>query len=488
MPSTTNNTPRIAVLMPMGWSVRNVVYSGILERLAGLGIQVYLLVRGHDVDFLENPAYAEFSLAAGIEPLLVPPIRVRLKGRSLLKQVIQSAFYQRNKLRGYAIYRRWLERHYTPFQRLRALAVEVLGWLAKPLLIFQGLNNLYQRLYRYEYHLPPIAEQLQEIAPDLIWSTVNVDPLSEPAYLLAAKDLNMPVVTSILSFDNLTTKSINLNYLSYTHYLTWNEVMRAQLLTLFPKVTEQQVTITGTPQFDFHRNPAFQWTRERTLARLGLKPHARFFLYAGTSEALAPDEPALLAELARRMNRDAVLQDCWLVIRYHPSDKQARWQDALAGVEHVVLSQPWHAEPDPDGWALSTPEDHSLFISSLVHCEACLNIASTTTLDAAILDRPAIGIRFECEDEAPREILYEEYDVEHFKPLVDSGGLQVAHTWSELVSLMQQAISAAGADKHLRVRMVERECGIVDGLAAERVVQALMDCLGSSSQKGSGID
>lgn len=472
----TNNSskPSIAILMPMVWGLRNVVHSGVLERLTKAGVDVHLLMRDYDPALLQEPAYADFGLAASCQSLLLPPVKRRIKGRSFFRDVIHSAFSRRNKIGSYALYRRWFERDYTPAQRCRAWVIECLGTLAQPAPIFFRLCGYYDKLCRLEYDLAPVRNQLLEIAPVLIWSTVNIEKSFERAYVLAARQLQIPIVNSILSFDNLTSKPA---HLVYDHYLVWSQGMKEQLLKFYPQVSSEQVTITGTPQFDFHRRPEFLWSRHKTLERLGLPSRACYFLYTCGNQSLTPAEPELVIRLAQRMQTDNVLRKYWLVVRTHPLDDWARWNVVSDSSDRVVLSQAWDVTPDAEGWALPTGDDQACFISSLAHAEACLNIASTTTLDAAILDRPVVGIRFEREDDAPREILYEEYEADHYRPLVESGGLRLARNWPELMDFMRQAIVTPERDRENRARMVAQECGLVDGRAAERMADALPDCL-----------
>jgi len=471
--------------MPMVWGLRNVVYSGVLKRLTTAGVDVHLLLRQYDPALLQMPAYADFRLAASCQALLLPPIQRRIRGRSLLRDVLHSAFSRRNKIGSYALYRRWFERHHTFAQRCRAQAIELLGALAQPAPIFFRLYKCYDDLCRREYDLTPVRAQLQEMAPDLLWSTVNVEKSFERAYVLAARQLQIPVVNSILSFDNLTSKPA---HLIYDYYLVWNQGMKDQLLRFYPQVSESQVAITGTPQFDFHRRPEFLWSRQETLQRLGLPPEARYFLYAAGNQTLVPAEPELVTMLAQRMSREAELREQWLVVRTHPLDDWSRWRTIEQSSERVVLSRAWDTTPDAEHWALPTPADQARFVSSLAHAIACLNIASTTTLDAAILDRPVIGIRFDGERDAPRDIMYEEYDADHYRPLVQSGGLRLAHNWAELMQLMRQALREPERDREARARMVVQECGVVDGRAAERVANALLDYLAQIGSQMTGLE
>jgi len=463
---------KLVILLPMVWSIRNIVHSGLLDLLPG--VDVHLLIHQYDPGLLPLPFNQAFSSAASCQALQAPEMKQRVFGMAFLKEIIKSAFSRRNAIGSYPIYQHWNHRNSTFFQRLRIQMVELLGFLAQPAPFFFGLCRISNYLYPKSNDLTPIRQQLNEIQPDLLLSTVNVESTYERAYILAAKELGIPIVISILSFDNLTTHPI---HLLYDHYLVWNQGMRDQLLRLYPQVTKDQVRITGTPQFDFHRRPACLWTREYTLQHLGLPPNAEYFLYGTSVEGLTPAEPELVARIAKKIQEHDILKNYWLVVRIHPRDDWSRWDGVRRSSSHVVLSKAWDVTPNSSGWALPTMDDHARLTSSLVHATACINIASTISLDAAILDRPVIGIRFDKEPDAPPEILYEEYDTDHYRPLVELGGLRLAHTWDELLDLMQQAIEHPDRDRDARARMVSQECGMVDGKAAERVANALLDIL-----------
>jgi hypothetical protein len=305
---------------------------------------------------------------------------------------------------------------------------------------------------------------LRSIAPDLVWSTANIAAAEQP-YRAAARDLGVPVATSILSFDNLTSRGL---LPRDAHYLVWADRMRLELKRLYPDVRDDEISVTGTPQFDFHRRRESQWPRERTLAELGLEPDASYFLYGASHVSLAPEEPALVAQLAARMASVPLIANRALVVRLHPLDDPGRWH-AVARMKRVRISR---AYGDASGRGPAV-EDHARLTSSLIHADACLNIASTITLDAAIVDRPIVCLDFTDEPDSPRDLLYAEYGCEHYAPLVQSGGVRLARNWRQLFELMEQAITAPARDRALRARMIADQCGPVDGCAAQRVARVL---------------
>jgi hypothetical protein len=454
--------------MPMVWSVRNVVHAGTLRALAAGGVEVHLLMR--DTDTSSAGAEARlFDEAAGVHPLLQAPGTV-MRGKALLDAVTTSAFHRRTRNRSHDIYRRWFARHDGPSLRLRGALVETAGrLLAQPALIAL-LERASEAMARHGRDLDPIRRQLRTIDPDLIWSTVNVSGLEQP-YRLAARDLGIPVAASILSFDNLTSRG---PLARDEAYLVWGARMKAQLRRFYPAIDERRITITGTPQFDFHRQPAFTWPRERTLRELQLSPGRHYFLYGASHAALAPEEPRLVAQLAERMGERPLLDTRALVVRLHPLDDVKRWLPHVGALPRVRLSPAFAAATAADGWAIPSLDDHARLTSSLAHCDGCLNIASTLTLDAAILDRAVVCLDFTREPDSPRDLLFAEYRTEHYAPLVESGGLRIARSWEALLELMEAAILHPARHRAARARMVEEECGPVDGEAARRVAEELV--------------
>lgn len=464
---------RIAILLPMVWSVRNVLHAGVLRALAGAGVETHLIVRR----WTASGSSADRGLladAAGVHPMLEAPGPAP-RGKALLDNILASAFHQHHGTSSHRIYRRWFSRHEGPLLRARGVFVETAGWFATPPRVTQALERTVDRLARRGRDLAPIRHQLRLIDPDLIWSTVSVSGWESP-YRMAARDLGVPIATSILSFDNLTSRG---PLARDHHYLVWGSRMKGQLLRLYPELRESQVTITGTPQFDFHRRPACTWTRARTLETLGVRPDRRYFLYGASHAELTPDEPKLVAQLAARMDRHPALAGHTLIVRLHPLDEAARWHAHVAASPRVRISPPFaHTSAAADGWTVPSADDHARLTSSLAHADGCLNIASTLSLDAAILDRPVVCVDFSHEPQSPRDMLYAEYGAEHYAPLVASGGIRLAHDWTELLDLMEAAVAAPERDRERRAGMVESECGPVDGHSAERVARALIALAG----------
>jgi len=459
--------------MPMVWSVRNIVHSGILRDLAERGWQVHLITPEFHSTILDQPGYEDFALAASIQTFKPAPKRSdagkKQRIRTILSKLLRVAYNRRNHIRSYPIYRRWHSRHNPWSRRMKDLVFCLLGELSRSWFIYARLFAWQEALYRRSHDLTDVREQLVDLQPDIVWSTVSVHHVELP-YIIAAQDLGITTVSSILSFDNLTSRSI---LPLYDAYLVWNQRMRGQVLTYYPQIADRQVTVTGTPQFDFHRDLSLRWSREDTLRALRVGAGARYILYTTSSSRLAPEEPELVAQLTTRLSQDELLSQHWIVVRVHPLEPWDRWRAVLAQSSRVVLSFPQGQQVQDGGWSLPVRTDQALLVNSVLHADACVNIASTMALDAAVLDRPVIGIRFDREPTAPPEILYEEFDAEHYVPLVETGGIQVARSWDELLAMLRDAIQQPERYSAERLLMAEQEAGIMSTLARENVVRAI---------------
>ena len=466
--------PVIAALLPMVWSVRNIVHAGVMDDVIATARLQLLMPGATPVDTATSlghlPPGAE--VAALLEAVGRAP-----RGKPLVDAVLASGFCVRKGIGSHRLYQNWWQRHASRRERVRSGLVAVLGAAsARSDRLLTALQMMSSGLYRLGHELRPVQTQLSMLEPDLLWSTVCVSPLEYP-YLLAARRLGIPTVASILSFDNLTSRAA---LPTYDHYLVWSEAMKAELLRLYPRVPAVRVLVTGTPQFDFHRSPDCRWPRGQTLEALKLSPDASYLLYAASHEQLAPDEPALVTGVRETLDGRAELREAFLVVRLHPLDDGPRWS-RLAAHPRVRLERAWSTPTTRDGWTVSSRDDQARLVSLLLHADACLNVASTMTLDAAILDRPVIGLELSAEPGAPREIMYSEYRVDHYRPLVESGGLRLARSWLELADLVAEARRTPERDRDQRAAMVRAVCGEVDGRAAQRVAAAILRIVGAGS-------
>lgn len=455
---------RVAILCPKVWGIRNMVHAGVVADLTARGIDVVLLVP-HPEDLQD-----ELGGAAGtVVERLAPPVTGPRRGTALASAVLHASFARRHGLAFPSLLRRWRRRNSGVSLVIRDAAVELLSFLGSRRPLYGWQVRQVDRRFARSRDLEPVRTQLEQLRPTLLVST-NCQFSDERPYVIAARELGIPTLACIQSFDNLTTRSV---LPVFDHYALWNDRMRNQLLRFYPDRNPATVHVTGTPQFDFHVRPEFCWDRATTLAHLGLAATARYLLHGPTR---FPTEPELLRALARGCAATPELARHRIVVRPHPSEKRTRWEQLVVEEPRIVLSWPWGVPPgrawDAPGGA--RPVDQARLVSVLLHADVCVNTASTISLDAAAVGTPVVCAAFAgkpggLEDRVCRE----GHESAHFRPIIESGGVRLARNVRELLGEAAAYVRNRERDAEGRRRLVAEECGTVDGRAARRIAELI---------------
>jgi hypothetical protein len=282
----------------------------------------------------------------------------------------------------------------------------------------------------------------------------------------------IPSSTAILSFDNLTTRSWIPTV--FQQYLLWNRHNVEQLRRGYPESSESQVEIVGSPQFDFYRDTKYLWPENEWRRNLGLTAGRPVILFGGGFYGCAPHEPQFLQQLDQAIEQKTIPGDPIILFRRHPVDPIERWKPVLEGASHVVHDDPWKLGRDVLGHANVRHEDIAKLASSLYHCNVHVNVASSMSVDGAIMDRPQVGPAYDASpgrkyDRAAKEC----YLQEHFLPIYHSGGIDIVNSSKEMASAIRSAFENPDRAKTGRQRIVEEICTFNDGKSTARVAAQL---------------
>jgi len=458
--------PRMLIPITMVWVARNVVHSGLLKHLVANGVEPVLLVREPPPDGLVGPETV-------VAPLLTPGGRsTRLDW--FIDATLSFAVTRKIAPQTYRLRRDWYERQFRGRTKMRYQTAGFFSaFLTNPRL-FEWLRGVWERRTVSSIDLEPVVNQMKMLECDGIWFN-NWGMGKESAYVAASKEIGIPAITSIISFDNVLTKGVRPRF---DHYIVWSKRAAADLICSDSMLKEGQVSVLGTPQFDFHRRAELIWDRSTTMERLGLPVQGRYFIYGAGREFHSPGEIAMVNRLAEKIRNDPRWGNYRIVVRLHPLDRVDLWARA-AGENGIVLCEPFQPPVDDDGWSWSSLEDQALLVSSLYHADACLSVASTIALDAAIMGVPVIGMKIDKGSDQPEEVFFDAFDLDHYRPLVASGGIWMAGSWSETLELLGRAVDHPRAGEAERARMIQSVCGPVNGGSSERTAGELTRFLDS---------
>ena len=138
----------------------------------------------------------------------------------------------------------------------------------------------------------------------------------------------------------------------------------------------------------------------------------------------------------------------------------------------------------PMGWS-PTGEDMTWFRDLLVHSDVVVNVASTTTIDAAALDRPVVNVAFDGGSGPvdPLRSVARFYSFHHYRRIVGSGGVRIAESPADLARVVAGYLADPARDAEGRRRIVAENCHRIDGGSARRIVDAVTGWLGTEAAR-----
>jgi hypothetical protein len=105
-----------------------------------------------------------------------------------------------------------------------------------------------------------------------------------------------------------------------------------------------------------------------------------------------------------------------------------------------------------------------------------MNVASTVSLELCLFGKPVINIAYGPPDFAGPAYDYRRfYDYLHYRPLVESGAVDLAQSEEDLTDVMDRALAEPERTQEAQKKLVESFFGpYLDGRSADRVAETLL--------------
>lgn len=261
----------------------------------------------------------------------------------------------------------------------------------------KGLARIRKRIAKHERKTKLYFDSLATLEkekPAMVFCT-NQRIMLAVAPILAAKDLGIPTATFIFSWDNLpkATKIIETDY-----YFVWSDHMKKELTKYYPNVNEDQVIVTGTPQFEPHFDKDYLVSREIFFNENGLDLDKKYICFSGDDITTSPNDPQYLsdtAEVIMKLNEEG--HNLGIIFRRCPVDFSDRFNEVLSKYSKVITSinpkwkkigEAWHS-------ILPSKEDLILQMNTIYHTEMVVNLGSSMVFDYAAFNKPCCYINYD---------------------------------------------------------------------------------------------
>lgn len=429
---------KIILIIPDGVVVRNYLYSDFVKQLTQNGYEIYVF---HQIP---KPALKEIELVTNAikefhfipfftEPALARTIREVVVYARLLhnKRVLQNEtimyFWNKNK-KGFK-------------RKILANVSETLGYfLSKSYKTIVYLEKKYDRLMTNTAIYHEVGKKIKEINPVFVLNLHQRSTTSSPIINYCNSN-TIPSATVIYSWDNVPKARL---ISRYDYYFTWSALMKNELLTLYPEIKEEQVKITGTPQFEFYFDKNYQISKTEFFKQFHLDVAKKTICFS-SNDTSSPHEVIYFTDVCEAVDSMPTEEKPQIIFRRNPFDKSNRFQDILERYHHLVTSidPDWRTEnPDDKDFVTIFPSlnDVQLLVNTVLHSDAVINLGSTMAHDFAVFNKPCLYLNYDAV--VPSKLPVKDvFNFQHFRSMHNLNAVEWINDKSEIGQKISVALN-----------------------------------------------
>ena len=283
-------------------------------------------------------------------------------------------------------------------------------------------------------------ETLKTEKPAIVFCT-NQRPLTAIAPLLASKDLGIPTAVFIFSWDNLPKATM---VIETDYYFVWSQHMKSELLYYYPYINENQVFVTGTPQFEPHFNKDLLLSKADFFAAHQLDPNRKYICFSGDDVTTSPNDPQFLADTVaaiRKLNEKG--HSLGIIFRRCPVDFSDRYEAVLRANKDILVPIAPKWEKMGENWnaVLPTTADLALQINTIEHTELVINLGSSMVFDYVAFGKPCMYLNYDVKpSHFPSWNVETIYKYVHFRSMPDKKAVIWINNPEEMTSKIENLL------------------------------------------------
>lgn len=437
---------KICFLIPDGVGIRNYLYSKVLKELHD---------QGHEIHIWHSLEEKVIHLAEEINGFRPYSHSFQAFPEDAVTQILrESVAFSRLKnnvvLTGNStLMSNW---HFGNPGIQKRILIKMAEWLGGSMKSYDSIlaveSFLWKKLrstlgYKASY------EKLKEINPDFLFCT-HQRMSGASAAMLAAKDLGIHTAAAIFSWDNLPKARLAMRP---EWYLVWSDFMKDELKFYYPEIPQENIQVTGTPQFDFYSDSSLLQSREEFANKFGLDPTKHWVLFSGDDHRTSPYDSDYLRDVADSLSQEKEIQ---VIFRQVPVEDTSRYQQVLDASAHVIHINPFWEKGTYWQQFFPYPEDLSHLVNLAFHCDTVINLGSTMALDFAFFDKPALYLNYDHTSDQTWTVK-EIYQFQHFRSMEGLDPVGWLNNPQEIKDKVLQAINdpeSIGKDRKLWLQKI----------------------------------
>lgn len=271
----------------------------------------------------------------------------------------------------------------------------------------------------------------------------------------------------VLSWDNLTNKGEV--YARCDQLVVWNDIMKDQAVR-YHGYNPDNVFVQGTPQFDYYIRLGNKIeSREDFFKRKGLDPRKKLIVYTTVPERIGGRMELEMIEHIWQGIRLGDVADAQLLVRVYTKDNIQRYEKFINRSD-LTLDSPGEKLLTISGYVEQDEYFFKDLAATLKYAGVVVNLASTITIDAAVLGTPVVNWSIGTTGFW--------YETGHYLSLGDTGGARRVMSETDVTAAIKEYLRDPAKDIVGRKELVKRLCGFVDGQSSlDRLYNTILTIL-----------
>ena len=434
---------KICFVVPDGVGIKNYLYSSIISKLSKKKNEIVILhnissnaikniknLHGFNVSFKKIPGYEE-SVKQKFLRELISLLRIYNNIKLTKNKSLKDNWNPKKKGINYLFY----------------TIIEILS------VIFKNRYNFILNIEKIYYKSIDSSSEnhkllLENIKPDVIFNTHQRSLVSIPI-ISAAKKIKIRNVGAIYSWDNVPKARLSVKT---DEYVVWSEHMKDEMLLFYPEIKAENISITGTPQFEFYHQKDLIVEKKAFFQKFGLDIHKRLICFSGDDTRTSPFDPNYLEDLAESIMIMPENERHQILLRCCPVDISGRFDSIVNKYKSIIKEAPpiWNFDKEGGNWQLIYPnyKDIPLLVNTVYHSDVVVNVGSTMAHDFAMFNKPAIYLNYN-PVKSQKWNIEMIYKFQHFKSMNNLSPVYWLSCKDDTVNILNEALNSSKNTKQI---------------------------------------
>jgi hypothetical protein len=258
----------------------------------------------------------------------------------------------------------------------------------------------------------------------------------------------------------------------------WSELQKreAQHIHFYE---EDRIKVLGPPHFDVYQDPATFWPRKEFFRKMNLDEEKKLISVLLGNDGFGTDNSYIIDAVLDGLRQNEYTYPAQVLVRPHPRNSPERNREMYGRfyncpditIDHQIqYSQRLKWIPNK--------EQVVRLANTIKHSDVVVNLASTTTIEASIMDVPVVNVGF-CDVDGisahfQRKIMGMSWKFS-YRYVLERNCVYMAKDREDLIKGINQYIKDPSVHREGRKRLARDICYMLDGKAHERIANYIYE-------------